>query len=719
MAKKTPIDDALREGGFEEEPVDIKRAPVYRMIGDSKVPVSKHTGKLWKSRKDQSMRVRKRKNLDVAWEEAISYYKNDQLDGRNVGTDGNASRSTSSASRLTDTFSETENIVFANTKSLVPALYAKNPSIEVTLTNPTPSEQEIAWATMLKRFANIIAQRRTAPGINLKPIVRRSIVNAVLTNRAVAYVSYTHKAESSEQAYQDLAMLSEELKKAKDTKQIEEIEGKLQALESKVAFVSPSGPDVRWLHPKQVIVDPDSEQPDRSDAKWMGHYEFLCTEYLKATYATKDEDEYKSIYQPTHILKIGDAENNVEDEINNFSLLDDGQDYRKYGFEDEESYNAAKRTKVWFIWDRTTRRLMMYNDKDWKWPIWVWDDPNKLDSFFPYEFLEFYTDPEDNDAKGEVTYYLDQQDAINEINDEERKSRRWARFNIMFNKRLIDEKDVMKYLKGPDGTAVGVDLDPEVDLARAVFSAPPPSVQFKQLFDKEPKYRAIDRISSANEIGRGGEYRTNTTNLAIEQYNTVSGVQIDEKIDAVEDFIGRIMWKVIQLCIQFMEQETVAILIGPSAELWYNADAETIQRTISLRVEGGSTQKPTSQAKKKEAVEVGQVLGQFARITPIAAMVAIQVMERAFDEIVIKQEDWTAIRQSIQQQAQGQGGDEIAKIEQAVDQLPPQAKQALGKAIAQGVPVRQAMEQIMQVVQKTQQQQQPQGNEDATQQQQL
>ena len=715
MAKKTdttPIDAALKEGGFEEATTEkVESVPVYRMRGDSRVPVSKHTGKLWKSRRDQALRVRKNKNLDAAWDEAIAYYKNDQIEGRNIGTAGNVNRSTGRSSHLTDVFSETENVVFANTKSLVPALYAKNPSVEITLTNATPSEEESAWATMIERFCNVVAHRRSPPGINLKPIIRRSITNAVLTNRAIAYITYTSKAESNEQAYQQLAEMAEQLKKAKDKQEIEKIEGQLLALEEKVSVTTPSGPNVRWLHPKQVLVDPDSDQPDRVDAKWMMHYEYVATSYLTAVYGEEKKDEYKSIFQPTHVLKLGDgSDNSVEDEINNFSLIDTESDYRKYGFEDEESYCAAKRTKVWYVWDLATRRLLMFNDKDWKWPIWVWDDPSRLDTFFPYEFLEFYSDPEDNDAKGEVTYYLDQQDAINEINDEERKSRRWARFNIMFNKRLISEEDVMKYLKGPDGTAVGVDLPEDVPLSQAVYSAPPPSSQFNKLFDKETKYRAIDRISSANEVGRGGEYKTNTTNIAIEQYNSVAGVQIDEKIDAVEDFIGRIMWKVLQLCLAHMEPETVAMLIGPSAQLWQRMEPEEVQKKISLRIEGGSTQKPTSQAKKKEALEAGQVLGQFARITPVAAMVAIQVMERAFDEIVIKEEDWKMIRESI---AQSQQGDEqLQEVEQMISQLPPQAKQALGKAIAQGVPIREALTRIVEAVKGTQQQ--PQGNENAT-----
>ena len=41
-------------------------------------------------------------------------------------------------------------------------------------------------------------------------------------------------------------------------------------------------------------------------------------------------------------------------------------------------YDKACYTKVWYVWDKVTRRLEMYADNDWKWPIWVWDDPYQL-----------------------------------------------------------------------------------------------------------------------------------------------------------------------------------------------------------------------------------------------------------------------------------------------------------------------------------------------------
>ena len=57
-----------------------RKDPSYKVVGDSKIPVSKSTGKVWKSRVSQ---VREHtKHVTESWSEAIRYYENDQLNHR-------------------------------------------------------------------------------------------------------------------------------------------------------------------------------------------------------------------------------------------------------------------------------------------------------------------------------------------------------------------------------------------------------------------------------------------------------------------------------------------------------------------------------------------------------------------------------------------------------------------------------------------------------------
>ena len=681
-----------------------KREPAYRVVGDSKIPVSKATGKMWKSRVSQA----KSHTEDVreAWSEAIRYFENDQLEHR--VRQQHASGNTLGNQKLNSNITETENVVFANVTTMVPALYSRNPEAEFT----SNVESKKRLATITERLVNVLGGRKASPGINLKPKAKRSVVTCLLTNRAWIKIGWTAKQESSEQALEDLAKLAKQLEKAKDTKKIIEVEGKIQALEESIDILQPSGPFVKVKSPFEIHVDPSAKEIDLSDANWLIEEDILPTEFILAKYAKRKgkSNEFRSIYAPTHIMKVSLGEQNDDDNnsADNFSIFEEGKDTAKsFGFNDEIAFEKAKMTKVFKVYDKVTRRVLMFNSKDWTWPIWVWDDPDRLDTFYPFYPLTFFESPNGPLTKGEVSYYLDQQDAINEITDETRRARRWGRRNIFYNSNVLSQEDATIVLNGDDGTARGLNVPVETKLSDVIGSIPPPSIQFDKLFDKENYYRAIDRISSVGTVLRGEQFKTNTNQAAVQANSQAANMRVDEKGDQIEDWIGAIYWGIAQLCLQYMPVEQVVELVGEEAqEVWENLSPEEIN-SLSLIVLGGTTKKPTSAAKKEEALEFGQVLGQFVNAAPGPVLkVMLQVMEKAFDEVTMREEDWTELIESIEQQAGGdqqqqQGqGQEVAgaspeQLQEMLAQLPPEVKQQVQSAIQSGVSPQKALQGAM------------------------
>lgn len=693
-----PINQALDEavGSVAQTPTTAE--PSYKVIGDTKIPVSKAHGKVWSSRRDAAKKMME--PYFDAYKEALKYYNNDQLgEGtqRRSTTNMNSSGNRYVARKLNDQWSETENIVFSNVCAMVPALYAKNPVSEFTAVR----DDMKPLASACEKLVNTLAGMKAAPGLNIKTKAKKCVAGALLTNRAWIEVGYTLKDDSTETAVLDLQRISQELVKAQDIQKVLELEGQLKALEEVCDCLRPEGPFVRVVSPFDMLVDPDCEDENLTDANWIMRAQFLPVEYVRAKYGQDNKDgQVMSIYQPTHVLLAGKGDGNslVDDIVNNFSLFKDDSAAAAYGYSDSESFNKAKRIKCWTVWDRVTRRVYLYNDKDWSWPLWVWDDPYRLDNFFPFVSLAFHTNPFGVNAKGEVTYYLDQQDAINEINDEERRARAWVRRNILYDKNRIAQEDVDRVLSGPDGTARGVDVPDGATLKDVIFSFAPPSLQYRELFNKETKLQAIDRISSVTDVIRGVQFKTNTTNKAIENYNSATQMRVDEKTDAVEDWLGDIFWLVAQLCLQFMPGERVSQLIGPErAAGWRNMTPDEIRGQFAARVVGGSTQKPTSRAKKSEALELGQVLGQFVNAAPGPIIeVLLRVFEQSFDEVVMTEEDWKQLREAAMTQmagGSGEGGSQqdpravLAHVAQALDNLPPEAKQAVMAAMQKGAPL--------------------------------
>lgn len=697
-----------------------KYVPMYKMVGDSKIPVAKDMGKMWDARRKTAVSKRNSQNVEALWDQCIRYYRHDHLQTRG---EKESSETTNPNLKGLDT----ENVVFSNVSALVPAIYAKNPDVEVSAEDLKHEDV----ARTCEKLINVIFRRKTSPGVNLKPKARKCVVSTTLTNLSWLEVGYTRKEDSSQNALIEINRIAQELEKAKDIKKIEELEGQLMALEKKVSLLHSSGPWVKFRRPHDVLIDPDAE--DYGDAKWMMVCDYLPTDLLRAVYGEKKKDgQYHSVYNPTHVLKV-DAKETTDDVVNNFSLFEkENNHHSNYGYDDQQVFESAQRTKVWYVWDKVTRRVLMFNDADWSWPIWVWNDPYNLDTFFPFFPLEFYTDPEDLHARSEVAYYLDQQDSINLINAEQRRWREWASSRFIYNKNQLDAAKVEQFLRdGSKERALGVEVPPETDVGNLFKPLLPPSVQVAQIFDKTPQLEAIDRLSSVTQVMRGTEYKTNTTNKAIESYESQTQTRLDEKIDAVEEHIGSVGWAILQLCVQFMSPEEVAELLGEEhAQLWaafQGMPIQQFQQQFNFQVIGGSALKPTSASKKEQAIQISQAVGTFSSASPAAILVALKVLERAFDDVVITKEDWQMIQESIVSQLQRgntspegsssanssgspeqQGGSAdgqqmLQQVEKTVDSLPPEIRQMLGDAIASGMPFRQAVAQVMEAVGGTQQ----------------
>jgi len=707
---------------------------VYQVYENSRIPVSKSVGKLWKMRWQECERMMKHNGDKDRWDEAIDYYQNDQ-----GGRSGKRLRlSEVGTGKSYDFKYSSENIVFANTSALVPATYAKNPDVEITAVK---SENEKA-ARLYERLLDELFRRKTAPGINLKPKMRRAVVTTTLTNLCYLELAYVRKEDSSEQAVAEIEELSKQLSEAKKVEEVQEIEGKLQALEHKISFLSASGPTIRFRLPHMVYVDPNCEDQDLCDADYVIIGDYVRTDFLRAMYGRKDDKgNWMSIYKPTHVLS-GDVDSQGhDDEINNFTLLTEGaEEHEAYGYVDKNEFEHNCRTLCWYVWDKTTRRVLMFNDKDWSWPIWVWDDPYKLSRFFPIFPLTYYTDPETRNAKSEVMYYLDQQDEINQINDERARMRHWAISKVFVNSGLVrDATKLEKFLRSDsDDLVFPLNIPDGKRVSDMIGAFPLPSTQFEQLFNTEPVLQSINRLSSVTPIMQNVQFKTNTTNKAIESYESTTQTRLDEKIDAIEELLADIGKSLLEMCVQFMSYDEVVHLLGADFVEkhggWYEGmSVEQFNEEYNCRIVGGSTLKPTAKVKKEQAMQLGQILGQFANASPMLVILILKMIERAFgDDVVITPEEWETILQGTQQQMQRGGPQQgnaqsaegqsqaqeqavgaganadtnvvMEQVAQIIDRLPPQAKQFLGEGISRGVPLKQLVSQMTQAAQGQQQQ---------------
>ena len=712
-----PIERAL-DAEAPLAPVDAG-APMYRIDENSKVPVSREHGKLWKGRIAAARSARK--VHEEAWDEAIRYYNNNQLEHREGRDSMSGNRYYSK--RRNNKWSETENIVYANVRAMMPALYAKNPQVEFT----TPNEDLKPFVQQIEDVVNTLASRKHSPGLNLKTHAKQAVLSTELCNIGWMEWGYTLRPQSILAAQDEIVKLSNELENAKDTKTIREVEGKLLALEEELDVLTPPGPFVKYRTPQDVLCDADASMPDYSDAKWLAIREIYPTPYLNARYGKKDENgQVMSIYEPTHVL-MGEASDT--DDIKNFKLFDTDASAHQYGYESKAQLEKAQRTMCGRVWDKVTRRVYLFTDNKWDWPVWVENDPYLLPGFFPLYPIVFNTTVIGALAPSNVTYYLDQQDAINEIHDEFRRARQDIKENILYNSKF-NRDSVISWVTGGGPNAVGVEVPDGMNMRDMIVEKPNSMLKAMQLFDLQRPFQSIDRVSGVSDVMRNVQFKTNTTNKAIENYNSGTALRLDEKIDAIEDALGTVLFNIGYLCAQFMEAETVSALIGAKrAADWQPRTPAELRDMFQCQAVGGSTQKPTSAGKKQQALEMSEILGKLAQFAPSVVIETIlTVLEDAFDELNLpadafermKEEVVVAMQRGNSTQGAGStespdgaasgpmaatpgaapGGTQLEELAAMIDALPAEAKVALGKILAQGVPVAEALPEVLSMVQQ-------------------
>ena len=681
MAKAPVVQNDILEGMGEEAPVagdPNKDQPLYRIFAESRIPVSRAVGPGLKRKYDAALTAFTvaREAHNLAYEYYNSHQEKDRVTPKGAFKRGDA----------------TENLVYSNVNTMVPATYSKNP--QFTCTTGDTGDKE--FCKTMQAFINAIIKKKHAPGINLKPRAKRATMLAELTNLGVMKLEHTLKDQSREQALNEMEALRDRLAKAKK-EEVGELYGQLMALEQQTEVREPRGYKLSCVLSHRFIPDPFCECDDLSDANWVIEEAFLPTEYLNARFTEKKGEERRLVYKPSHKAKWSGPVGEDDDASGLVMEALTGETTQITEYTDEErlGYLYTYMTEVCFVWDKVTRLVFLFAKDDWSWPIWVWDDPFKLSRFFPYFVIQFTMSTSGIVAPGVVSYYLDQQDEVNDINRQVALLRRRVFDFVFYNSNQVDKDEAEKFAKALRGDiqgekfTLGVKLDPQMKFGDVFGTVGLPDKEAQPFFDKSQAYAAIDRLSATSDAIKGIQFKSNTTEDAVQAYVDATRMRIGAKVDAIEDCLADMGLAIAEIGIQNYTKEDVEGLIGKAlAAGWKQMSVEEFNATYSIEITAGSIEKPTSVFKKKEAIEVVQAIGQFAKSAPMSTLeVILQVLEQAFTEVVITPEQWEAIRAEVRANlGGGQGGQQQqgGMTPEQLAKLPPEVKQAVVQMKQQG-----------------------------------
>lgn len=618
--------DELSE--FEQElnsmdaKVKTEFTPSYKVLTKNKIAVSKKEGSLWRDR--ISMCVEKNKELIESWKEIKDIYMNNNKPSNDIEQ---------KRLKLYEQDRTYENLLWTNTNGINRETIMKLPSIEIT-----EGRDEYAQIVQaLKYGINNYMSQVGNNGLNCKEKLKKVDIGAQLTNRGIWRLDWNDIVDQ-DKILEEIKILEARLSDAKTINEIQEIEGELYAANEKLESSGMSGAQITLVEPENLLIDPNSQLESGLDADWMIEVRTEFEYIIKAKYGEGDG----TVYAGDKSNISGDEEDRENANLDYISGEEDGQSNRNEKF---------RVVKTYYVWDRLKKRVYLYQDGRWDYPLWVWEDPYHLKRFFPFYILSYNRGSTTNNVMSEVSYYIPLMNSINKINSMMDKARDRA-FNVSLVDRRsrVDEKTIQNITNGKPG-AVFVDVPENKRLEDMIRGMPTPGAENQMLMNKLDLYAMMQKMSSADNLTRGEEYKTNTTNMAISQYSGAKKTIIGVRVDAIMSFYCDVAKDILQMMIDKFSMNDWLKYVSPDDARLISSQYINVH-DAGFKFSGDDTIEPTSAMKKQEAMQLAQALGQFSAATPAVTIVMLKVISRAFNEVVITSEDWQQIFNSLQQQMQ-------------------------------------------------------------------
>jgi hypothetical protein len=575
-----------------------------------------------------------------------------------------------------------ENMVRQNVSTLTSLGYMRNPTAELT----TDDEEKKPLVSMLRDAAKSLVTKKQRPGINLKPKVNKATAVAHLTNFAVAKIEYQGMQGSLENVTQVYKKIEEKLQTEENPDRAKEQYELLDRAYKQLQISSTRGVTLSIRSPFNIFPDPKCTEHDLSDADFWFERIPMDLAFIKSEYTveiTEEDEDGKTSTQ--RYYKYDQAKPFDLEETSQRNEAANAKDVLMDELFPEFSENTRQELSKDTItcveyYDRKARKKYLYIEDHWDCPLWVWEDELKLSRFFPYFVLSFAPALGSISQPGEVSFYAHMQDGLNEINHQAAWVRSVAFRNWYYDSQAIDSDQVDKIKKTLTESTSEIAMTPiklrgEKSLEDILMPLKLPSTQFAEIFDKGPYLESINRASRVSDAMRGEQFKTNTTNDAVETYNNFTSTLMDSITDRVESFVEEIIWAILEIMVSKFDKEQMSQLVSADKlDHFDNMSVEVFNNTVSMEIVAGSSQRPTSAVKKREAREIVQGLGQFGKVAPRSVLsIVFRVIKDAFSRTYITDKDIENLNQEAAQgmEAQQQKAQQAATMQGAQAQATP------------------------------------------------
>ena len=607
----------------------------FGLISENAIPIPKVLSKVYKKRFDDGLKALK-DTVHMDWRVSVKEFLE-------TGTIQDAE----------DHRAPRENIVRSTIETMVDHTYMQNPDVEITSTDPEDQPYIEAVTTAITNLINRRAE------LNLRPKIIKRMLWSHLTNAGTLRLDFQEFDGSKEKAAQLYDQVQKAMRKTNDTDKVQQLSALLSQIYDVMDRANNFGVSINVTSPFSLIIDEECESTDLSGCKWLMERDLLKKDHIISKYMLFDTktEKYVFRYDPSVTFDQDNTDGIATPETVALDILETLMPEKE---QEIGKLVAQDAIPVVWVWDKNIRKKILFIEGRWETPLWVYEDTLGLTRFFQHFIMPFSIPLGHVLQKGEVSSYIGFQKEINRIYEQEADVRNAAFNLIVYNNRAIDKKEVDAVLSEARSRArglraIGVSLrDQDRSLADVLAPFRFPVADFAAVFDKTGLRKAITDTSRISEALRGSEYKAHTTNDAVQTYAAFAEQRIHGAVDRVEDAVEEVIWALLEIMVSKFTQDDIARLTSPAiAEAFRPMPVKDFNRQFTVRLAAGSTEKPTSQNKKKEALGILQILGQFGKAAPITVITIVsRLLTKVFSKDLVTPQDLEQLRAEGQAQMQ-------------------------------------------------------------------
>jgi hypothetical protein len=236
-------------------------------------------------------------------------------------------------------------------------------------------------------------------------------------------------------------------------------------------------------------------------------------------------------------------------------------------------------------------------------------DPMQIDGP-PFVDFTFNEDPEYYWNPSDAALLEPQQLELNDARTQAMRLRRLLLSRILVDEGMISDEEIAKMVGPMPDAVVRIKGTPNASFTQLNHHIPQDLLQWTNAI--------VDDVEGLTGIGKnqqGGFAGARTTATEVSQVAAGANLRLSERRDIVGDAIGRASRKTLQTIFKFWDQERVVEVVGiEGAKYWVSVTPSQLKHEYNLKVDVESLTPMSKEAKKRDILNVLQVVGNNPRV---------------------------------------------------------------------------------------------------------